>query len=61
MLAMCVARGAFRDYSTLDEILEIPPPLKKEMYPLQWQGGMLNPPYFDSPIREIQKANLFSG
>jgi hypothetical protein len=30
---MRVARGAFRDYSTMEGLFEIPPPPKEEMYP----------------------------
>jgi hypothetical protein len=33
MLVMCVARGAFRGYSTMEELLEISPPPEEEMYP----------------------------
>jgi hypothetical protein len=31
---MCIARGSFRDYTTMEELLEIPPPPEKEMYEL---------------------------
>lgn len=57
---MCVARAAFRDYSTVEEILAIPPPPKKERYPLYWRG-ILDTPFFYSSTEEIQKASLFSG
>ena len=60
MLAKCIARSAFRDYSTLDEIFRIPPPPKKEMYALHWRSSMLDTPFFDSLTGEIQKANSFS-
>jgi hypothetical protein len=57
---MNIARGAFRDYSTVEELLDIPPPPKKEMYHLDWAPYMLDRPFYDSLTCEIEKANSFS-
>jgi hypothetical protein len=57
---MCLARGAFRDYSTIDEIFEIPAPPKKEVYQLHWDPSVLDKPFYESPAGEIEKANSFS-
>ena len=61
MLAMCVTRGAFRDYTTLEGILEIPPPPKKDMHRLHWHVNILNTPFYSTSTGQIQTANLFSG
>jgi len=58
---MCVARGAFRDYTTLEEILEIPPPPKKEIHHLHWDIDVLGKPFYSTSTGQIQTANLFSG
>jgi hypothetical protein len=59
MLAMSVARGAIRDYSTIEELLEIPPP-EKEIYRLYWKPCMLDKPFYENQTGEIKKANSFS-
>jgi hypothetical protein len=35
MLAMCIARGVFRDYITINEVFSIPVPSKREISVLE--------------------------
>jgi hypothetical protein len=57
---MCIARGSFRDYTTMEELLAIPPPPEKEMYELHWKPRVLNKPFYERKGGEIEKANLFA-
>ena len=57
---MYIARGSFRDYSTMEELLKIPPPLQTKMYELHWDPQVLDKPLYDCQEGEIEKANLFS-
>ncbi|QKX61611.1 uncharacterized protein TRUGW13939_08763 [Talaromyces rugulosus] len=57
-LALWIARGAFRDYSTVDQILDIPPPAQgRDAHVLHWRDGNL--PLFPGVDQRIQKANAF--
>jgi hypothetical protein len=58
MLAMCVRSGAFRDYTTVDELFSIPPPSEGEVYVLEWNDP--DTPFFVTRSGMIQKAILFS-
>ena len=60
MLVICVARGASRDYTTLEEIFEILPPPKKEMHRLDWDVDILDTPFYSTSTEQIQTENLFS-
>jgi hypothetical protein len=42
---MCVARGAFRDYSTMEELLKIAPPPGMQMNHLYWDLWVLGNPF----------------
>ena len=57
---MCVARGAFQHYSTMEELLEIAPPPEMQMHHLEWDPRVLDKPFYDSQEGEIEKANLFA-
>ncbi len=46
MLARAITDGAFKDYSTAEELLEIEPP-DEEMYHLQFKEEMLDKAFFD--------------
>lgn len=61
ILAMLIAAKAFRDYDTIEELLDIVPP-EEEMLHLQWKESVLGTPFFKSmSAREkIEKANAFS-
>ena len=60
-MLMLIAAKAFRDYDTIEELLDIVPP-EGEMLHLQWKEGVLNTPFFKSMSarQKIEKANAFS-
>jgi hypothetical protein len=58
MLAMCIGSGAFRDYTTVDELFSIPPPPEGEVQVLQWNDP--DTPFFVARSGVIQKASSFS-
>ncbi|KAK5188855.1 hypothetical protein LTR96_010859 [Exophiala xenobiotica] len=59
-LAMCLARGAFRDYKTIDDVFNIPAPPEKEVYQLFWEPSICNCPFYEGATTEIEKANSYS-
>jgi hypothetical protein len=64
ILAILVAKRAFRDYETIEELLDLVPP-DGEMYPLQWRESVVNLPFFESmsakaPSGKIENASAFS-
>lgn len=59
-LAMCLARGAFRDYKTIDDVFNIPAPPEKEVYQLFWEPSICNCPFYEGATTEIKKANSYS-
>ncbi|KAJ4507506.1 hypothetical protein HRR83_004084 [Exophiala dermatitidis] len=59
-LAMCLARGAFRDYKTIDDVFNIPAPPEKEVYQLFWEPSICNSPFYEGATTEIEKANSYS-
>jgi hypothetical protein len=44
-LAMFTRKGAFRDYKTVDELLDIEPP-EEEMFWLEWNPRVLDDPLY---------------
>ena len=58
MLVKAVADDAFRDYRTVEELLEIEP-LDEEMHHLGFKKDVLNKPFFEVSTGKIQKANTF--
>ncbi|KAF4627340.1 hypothetical protein G7Y89_g10811 [Cudoniella acicularis] len=65
ILAILVAKGAFRDYRTIEELFNLVPP-DEEMYPLQWDKNVVDLPFFKSMSRraspgKIENATAFSG
>ena len=60
MLARAIADDAFRDYSTMEELLDIEPP-ENEMYHLQQRDDILDKPFFRViSTGEMEKADTFS-
>ena len=60
MLARAIADNAFRDYGTIEELLEIEPP-ENEMYYLRQNKSVLGKPFFYVvSTGEIEKADTFS-
>jgi hypothetical protein len=65
VLAILVAKGAFRDYRTIEELFDLVPP-DEEMYHLQWNRDVLDLPFFESMSGraspgKIENATAFSG
>ena len=44
-LVMFTGKGAFRDYKTVDKLLDIEPP-KEEMFRLEWDPYLLDTPLY---------------
>lgn len=60
MLARAIADHAFRDYSTMEELLAIEPP-EDEMYHLRQHESVLDKPFFHViSTGEMEKADTFS-
>ncbi|KAK0636608.1 hypothetical protein B0T17DRAFT_85569 [Bombardia bombarda] len=64
ILVILVAKRAFRDYETIEELLDLIPP-DGEMYPLQWRESVVDMPFFESisakaPSGKIENASAFS-
>jgi len=57
---MCLARGAFRDYKTMDDVFSIPAPPEKEVYQLHWDPSVWDCPFYEGATTEIEKANSYS-
>jgi hypothetical protein len=60
LLAITIANNAFKDYTTMEEPLNIEPPDDDEMHPLQFKKKVFDTPFFHMSTGEIQKANIFS-
>jgi hypothetical protein len=58
---MFIAKNAFRDYKTVDELLALEPPEEEEMFPLEWNPCVLNLPLYQRDNGEIDSARVFSG
>jgi hypothetical protein len=58
MLAICIKSGAFRDYTTVDELFSIPPPPAREIHVLEWNDP--DTPFFVTRSGMIQKTLSFS-
>lgn len=60
MLARAIADNAFRDYSTMEELLDIKPP-EDEMYHLRQSDGVLDKSFFHViSTGDMEKADTFS-
>lgn len=60
MLARAIADNIFRDYSTIEELLDIEPP-EDEIYYLRQSDGVLDKLFFYIiSIGDIEKADIFS-
>ena len=57
-LAIFIAKGAFRDYKTTDELLDIEPPGDEEMYQLHWDPRVLRE-VTDKLIHLVRTARVF--
>ncbi len=61
---MALADGAFKDYSTLEEILELEPPADQNIWHVEWKDSVLDTPVFrkvslDGPTDEIQTSSSY--
>jgi hypothetical protein len=65
MLAIFLAAGAFKKYSTLSEVLALKPPDDQRYWVLEWADHVRDLPVFpevspDGPTKKIQTAHSFS-
>ncbi|KAK4032828.1 hypothetical protein C8A01DRAFT_50461 [Parachaetomium inaequale] len=65
MLAIFLARGAFKNYCTLEQVLNVKPPANRRSWVLEWADHVLDQPVFpevsaDGPTEKIQRATSFS-
>jgi hypothetical protein len=58
-LAMFTGKGAFRDYKTVDDLLDIEPP-EEEMFRLEWDPRVLDDPLYQREGGGIDSARVFS-
>ena len=56
---MFIGKRAFRDYQTMDELLDIDPP-DEEMFRLEWDPNVLNTPLYQREGGGIDSARVFS-
>ncbi|KAG6901097.1 hypothetical protein C0995_000798 [Termitomyces sp. Mi166 len=59
-LAMFIAKGAFRDYKTMEELLALEPPDEEEMYLLRWEPEMYDRPIYQRKDGKMESASTFS-
>ena len=61
MLARAIADEAFRDYRTVEELLDIEPP-EDEMYHLRQRDGILDKPFFHViPLEKWKRPTRSAG
>jgi hypothetical protein len=66
LLAIALADNAFRDYSTLEEILAIELQTDEDLCYIEWKDDILDVPFFQTmtsqgPTGKIQKSTSFGG
>ncbi|CAI6342310.1 unnamed protein product [Periconia digitata] len=59
IVAMCIARNAFRDYKSIDEILALEPPEDEQMVHLHWNPSVLELPFFEGSDGKMETASAF--
>lgn len=57
-LAMFVGKGAFQDYETMEDLLDLEP-LEKEMSRLEWDPSVLDTPLYRRKDGGIESAGVF--
>jgi hypothetical protein len=60
-LAKLLSRNAFRDFSTIESLLEFVPPKDTRSYPIAWRDDLLEQPFFLGAGRNgsIETASAF--
>jgi hypothetical protein len=56
---MFLGKGAFRDYKTMDGLLDIEPP-EEEIFRLEWDPRVLDTPLYQRGDGRIDSAGVFS-
>ncbi len=59
ILAIALANNAFRDHSTLEEILAIRPPVGEATVAIDWSWEKRNEPVFKDGDGKIEKSSAF--
>jgi hypothetical protein len=57
---MFIGKRAFRDYETLEQLLDIEAPDEEEMYRLEWDPRVLDTPLYQRRDGGIDSARVFS-
>ncbi|KAF2007873.1 hypothetical protein P154DRAFT_568700 [Amniculicola lignicola CBS 123094] len=59
IVAMCMARNAFRDYKSIDEVLALEPPQDEQMIQLHWNPNVRDLPFFEGSDGKMETASAF--
>ena len=59
IVAMCIARNAFRDYKSIDEVLALEPPEDEQMIKLYWNPSVLDLPFFEGSDGKMETVSAF--
>ncbi|KAF9645059.1 hypothetical protein BDM02DRAFT_3190050 [Thelephora ganbajun] len=59
-LAMFIAKGAFRDFKTMEQLLTLKPSNEEEMFLLRWEPHMLDLPIYQRKDGKVESASTFS-
>ncbi|KAF1964847.1 hypothetical protein BU23DRAFT_630332, partial [Bimuria novae-zelandiae CBS 107.79] len=59
IVAMCIARNAFRDYKSIDEVLALEPPKDEQMVQLHWNPSVRDLPFFEGSDGKMETASAF--
>jgi hypothetical protein len=59
IVAMCMARNAFRDYKSIDEVLALEPPEDEQMIQLHWNPSVRDLPFFEGSDGKMETASAF--
>jgi hypothetical protein len=57
VLAMLVARNTFRDYKTVDEVLDLEPPEGEGFLIFRWDPSVEDQPFFEASSGDIETAS----
>ncbi|KAG9022275.1 hypothetical protein FRB95_000475 [Tulasnella sp. JGI-2019a] len=59
-LAMFIAKGAFRVFKTVDQLLALQPANEEEMFLLRWEPHILDQPIYQRKNGKVESASTFS-
>jgi hypothetical protein len=64
LLAIIISAGAFRDYSTIEDVLAARPPPRRKFWIMEWAEGVLDDPVFpemsaDGPTKKTKNETAW--